>query len=232
MKSAITFALFFLSTAHPAFVHPKFEGPNIPAPPPPGQYVLDTLEWLSDEQEQSINLQSLMLEAKAQAVIYVVTVNNCGSNKTSFRKELFTSWAIGYPKESGFLILVCWYDGDESRRSVEQEYGTGLNKILNSSITNQIAKEHFIPRFEDGNPGDGLVAMVDQYVLIISSPKTNDESKPPNFLFILILVMGVVYLVSLYNDRFGIKSKRRDDYRDFHDSGGNSNSGGGSSTRF
>lgn len=145
-------------------VHAQSSMPPIPAAPADGNYVLDELDWLTGKQEFDMNAVIRELDREGIAEIAVVTLNDCGTDKLAFRKQLFDTWGIGHRNDNdGLLILVCWYGGDPSRRSVEQLYGAGWNGILSSSKTDQIAQADFLPAFHQNNAGAGLFAMVRDY---------------------------------------------------------------------
>jgi uncharacterized membrane protein YgcG len=232
-------------------VHAQGNEPPIPAAPPDGTYILDELDWLSSTQEDIINSTIKQLDHDGIAEIAVVILNDCGSDKEAFRKSLFDTWGIGHKDDNdGLLILVCWYDGDASHRSVEQLYGPGLNRMLTSHKTDQIAQEKFVPAFQQGKPGDGVVGMVRAYNLVLRTPEQHSKNvftslvqwfndlnfwiAMPLLFFVLI---GIIYAL----DKIGPKSFRskfeRDPFRqDYSDrdgfDGGHSDGGGGSSTRF
>lgn len=253
MKLMQAFLLLIIASFIGIPVYAQSEIPSIPSPPPEGHYVLDELDWLTGVEESRINAIVRELDNAGIADIAVVTHNNCGSDKLKFRKELFDTWGIGHTNDGdGLLILVCWYDGDETRRSVEQHFGPGLNRALNSSKTDQVAQENFVPAFRQNKPGDGLVAMVKAYDALLRSPKGSN-----NFLdslidywkglddgFQFIMVMLLVFVIISIKERFfsgsgtGYFDRERYPYeRDsFRDHGGNdrdtSDRGGGSSTRF
>src|SRR5215211_5263447 len=158
-------------------VHVQESEPPIPTAPPDGTYILDKLDWLTSDQEASINSTIKRLDNDEVAEIAVVTLNDCGSDKEAFRKTLFDTWGIGHRDDNdGLLILVCWYDGDASRRSVEQLYGRGLNGMLTSQKTDQTAQKNFVPAFQQGKPGDGLVGMLRAYNVLLR----NAEQQPKN----------------------------------------------------
>lgn len=139
------------------------ENPPIPAAPQ-GTFILDTLDWLTPEQEAEINSINKNLDHDGTAQIAVVTLDDCGTDKKQFRHDLFNRWGIGHADDDdGLLILACWYGGDQSRRSIEQQVGYGLESTLTSSLTERVAKELFIPSFEQNKPGNGLVKMVSAY---------------------------------------------------------------------
>jgi uncharacterized protein len=161
-KTAFFIMIFLALIVVP--VHAQSDEPPIPEPPPNGTYVLDELDWLTSEQESELNGTINRLDNDGLAEIAVVSLDNCGTDKHSFRKLLFDTWGIGHTDDNdGLLILVCWYGGDASRRSVEQLYGAGLNGILSSQKTDQIAQDNFAHSFQQGHPGEGLLEMVSAY---------------------------------------------------------------------
>ena len=218
--------------------------PPIPDPPAEGAYILDTLNWLTTKQEEQITIVISQLEKDGLAVIAVVTLNDCGTNKQQFRKKLFASWGIGNNDKDGLLILVCWYDGDQSRRSVEQEYGAGLGKILSSKITDQIAQEQFVPAFQRDHPGNGLIAMVQKYDTVIRkgpiASNTSSTTNSGNDWLFLILIAAILLILAQKGGNWWASNNDQDsgggyfnDRENYQggdrDSGG---SGGGSSTKF
>lgn len=221
--------------------------PPIPSAPPDGMYILDELGWLTDAQERNINNTIVALDRDGLAEIAVVTLNNCGSDKEAFRKSLFNSWGIGHTDDNdGLLILVCWYEGDSSRRSVEQVYGPGLNGILSSEKTAQIAQDEFVPSFQADKPGDGLVDIVIRYDMLLRGQAGSSNPLESivrffteNEVIQLILMLLVIGIVTWGFDKFVPQSFREHFRRDDDGSnsasgfgGGSSSGGGGSSTRF
>src|SRR5688500_10211502 len=105
---------FFIGLAALLFATPvsaQSGKPPLPNPPRSNSYVLDTLNWLSESQEQEINTIARQLNAEGEAQIYVVALNDCGGDKTQYRREIFNTWNIGtQKKDGGVLILVCWYE--------------------------------------------------------------------------------------------------------------------------
>jgi len=150
--------------------------PSIPTAPTGGNVVLDTLDWLTPAQESEINSINQTLDKKGIAQIAVVTLNDCGNDKQKFRNDLFRTWGIGHADDNdGLLILVCWYGGDQARRSVEQETGYGLEGTLPDVLTARIATDNFVPAFKANRPGEGLVAMVRQYDGILRQVSQTDQ---------------------------------------------------------
>lgn len=158
MKKIIAFPLLPLLLVFAIPVIAQAGGPPIPQRPPEGGYVLDALDWLDVRQEAEITSIASGLDKEGLAEIFVVTLDDCGGDKVNYRKQVFNEWGMGHADKDGLLILVCWYGGEKSRRSVEQEFDGGLGNILSSSITDQTAKDYFVSEFNNGSPGKGLVA--------------------------------------------------------------------------
>jgi uncharacterized protein len=249
MKLRSTLLLFAFFSIMFMPVHAQGQQPSIPPPPANGNYVLDALGWMSDIQKSTVNAIINRLDQEGVAEIAVVTLDDCGSDKGAFRKQLFETWGIGHANDNdGLLILVCWYGGDASRRSVEQLYGRGLNRILSSSQTDEIARQDFVSAFQQGKPGDGLVAMVRDYNVKMRTSHSfldslrNVAAPVQALLCLLGAFIFIVIIDRLFPGvlRPGSNSGQYYD-RDFHagDSdggggfgGGSSDGGGGSSTGF
>ena len=130
----------------------------------------------SESQEQEINTIAGQLDSEGKAQIYVATVDNCGIDKTQYRHDIFNSWEIGTQKNNGgLLILVCWYGGDKSRRSVEIKTDTKMQIIIPDAVTAKTAESNFVPAFQENQPGTGLVKMV----LIFDGIIRGTKSAPP-----------------------------------------------------
>ena len=207
-------------------VHAQSDEPPIPASPPNGTYVLDELDWLTSDQETELNSIIQGLDNDRVTEIAVVTLNDCGTDKQTFRKSLFNTWGIGHTDDNdGLLILVCWYGGDKTRRSVEQEYGPGLADSLSPGATDRVVQENFIPSFQSDQPGVGLMEMVKRYNFALRS---SESSRSNTGIYILIgvslfLVLTIFLIVKLVRAR-GNKSRGRS----MRDSGWFVNDGGGS----
>jgi|GEM_PF-1401214 len=175
--------------------------PAIPPAPTGGNVVLDTLGWLSTAQIEEINEINRKLDTAGVAQIAIVTLDNCGDDKQKFRNDLFRAWGIGHPNDNdGLLILACWYGGDVNRRSIEQETGYGLEGILPDVLTARVSTEKFIPEFEAGRPGSGIMAMVREYnrlLFVPSEPVPVKVETPDSLVFLFGLCVFIVIVASL-----------------------------------
>jgi uncharacterized membrane protein YgcG len=234
MKTKAVFFITFIFALLSAPVQAQSDNPPIPNRPPNGTYILDELNWLTVDQTAFINSLSTQLDNDGMAVLEIVTLSNCGADKKIYRQSILHSWGIGHPnKNDGLLILVCWYDGDKNRRSVEQEFGSGLNKFLTSEKTDQIAQQRFIPAFQQNRPGDGLVEMVKDYDSIFrkSVQKPSKTNLDSNLILVIVIVTGL-FVATLFPKKRKPSDSTGDYYSDGGFDGGGGSDGGGSSTSF
>lgn len=206
--------------------------PPIPNPPAPDIYVLDTLNWMDAVQEREINTIARQLAAEGEAEIYVATLDDCGNDKTQYRRDIFNAWNIGSQKKNGgLLILVCWYGGDPSRRSVEVRTDERMQQVIPDALTAKTAEDNFVPAFKADQPGTGLVNMVRVFDDSIRHPS------PANPLLAFIsqynmeaIGLGVAFLIVLIFAQIN-KSTRGNasgsDYSSGHYGGGGGDGGGG-----
>lgn len=96
----IVLVIFFFTTR----VHAQGGEPPIPSKPGADGYVLDTLGWLDKSQEGMINVIARKLDAEGTAQIYVATLDDCGSDKTQYKRDIFAAWKVGTEKTSGGLL--------------------------------------------------------------------------------------------------------------------------------
>jgi len=189
------FGILLLIFLVPSFALAQEESPPIPPIPTGGNVILDTLDWLTSSQEAEINTINRKLDEDGIAQIAVVTLDDCGEDKQKFRNKLFRTWGIGHADDNdGLLILICWYGGDKTRRSVEQETGYGLEGTLPDVLTSRVVDQEFIPAFQSNFPGDGLVAMVRRYDEILRKDITSTITTPldTNLAYLFIGFIGVL----------------------------------------
>lgn len=258
MKRVALVSCLLIAFLLPFGVFAQGQDPPIPASPPAGSYVLDNLGWLSSSQEQQIDLTVAKLDSENLAEIAVVTIDNCGDDKQKFRNDLFREWGIGHKERNdGLLIMVCWYGGDKSLRSLEQEVGYGLEGDIPDLLTSKVAQEYFVPAFKTGAPdsevissgkaGDALVAVVNVYDGIVrgdTPQKLQAESGGSSvniWLIIIVVVVLVILLVLaiLFGEELGGGGGYSSGGGGWGDSssggssfGGGSSGGGGSSSGF
>ena len=250
MKRLFIFLLLILLLVLTVPAHAQGEYPPIPNPPPAGSYVLDTLDWLSPQQEQEINTIVSALDNKGLAEIAVVTLNDCGPSIDSFANQLFRKWGIGHANDDdGLLIIVCWYNGDKLRRKIRTEPGYGMEEYVPDLLTAKVHKHYFTPIWQNSDPeevirtgkaGQALVEMVKAYDQIIRGniPAELQEDKWPTWLIVLLIIIVLLLLFIAWNSEdsydggswsSGSWSSGSSGGSSWGSSGGGSSFGGGSS---
>lgn len=213
------------------------QGGNPPPPDPPvDSVVLDTLDWLSPTQEQEINDIVFELDREGLAQIAVVTLNDCGGDSELFRNQLFRDWGIGHADDNdGLLIMVCWYDGVQGQRVLEQEVGTGMEGTIPDLLTDRMFDQYFVPAFSQGKAdsevissgeaGEALVSMVIAYDDVIRqepqpTPLASEETKNPegDSLWVVLFIVLVIFLaIAVVSGIIGSSSSSDDDDEDEND---------------
>lgn len=187
-----------------------------------GVYVVDTLNWLTPDQESSINATVAELDRAGVAQIAVVTLDNCGPDSQQFRLDLFREWGIGHKDvNNGLLILLCWYGGQEGNRSLEVEVGPRLEEVLPDTLGARIFERVFVPYFEDkdvqevvqsGDAGKALMEVFEAYAGIVATGEVPEGLKPWPWWVWVLLILAILALIFI---------------RVMLESGGGSSSGGG-----
>ncbi len=175
----------------------------VPAPPSDG-FVLDTLGWFSAEQITALNASIDDLEKRTTAEIAIVTLDDCGADPTRFRNDVYRTWGIGSKEKSyGVLLLVCWYGGDKTRRTLAQEVGYGAEGVITDIVTRRTANDFFVPEFQSGDPttdgraASALMQMVERYKGMLLGEIVLTDPKPPFQLWQILLCMVVLILLFL-----------------------------------
>ena len=235
----IVLAVLFFTTR----VHAQGGEPPVPAEPQSDVYVLDTLGWLDESQEGMINVIARKLDAEGTAQIYVATLDDCGSDKTQYKRDIFAAWKVGTEKTSGgLLILACWYGGDTSRRSIEVRTDEKMQSVVSDALSAKTAEDNFVPAFKENEPGVGLVKMVVAFDKVIRGEK---PAEIPLSLIVIGTMAGTILLIVLAaidwkrlrnGEGFGWVSGEGSgsggEYYGGGDGGGGGGDGGGSSTGF
>lgn len=87
------FTLLFAAISFIAWVPARAQGsePPIPERPPQGTYILDTLNWLSVDQESETNEMINRWDKEC------IALKDCGADKVSYRKSLFQTFPATNP---------------------------------------------------------------------------------------------------------------------------------------
>lgn len=133
--------------------------------------VLTTLEV------ETINRICEQIKRDNSAEVCVVVVNSIGSeDPDEFATELFTKWGIGSASnDNGLLILL-----PMEQRTVVFRTGYGTETILPDTRTYQIQQEYMVPRFKDGQHGQGLIDGINAVAAAFETGVIEYENDRPN----------------------------------------------------
>jgi len=109
---------------------------------------------LNPEQVSELNHIIQIVEDSAVAQITVVMLKSIGSAvPKEFATALFNKWGVGFKgKDNGLLILFVM-----DQRRLEIEVGYGLEQTLTDAQSYNIQQEYMVPRFKEGNYGQGIL---------------------------------------------------------------------------
>jgi len=109
---------------------------------------------LSIDQVDELNRIIKTVEDSAKAQIAVVMLNSIGSAvPKEFATALFNKWGVGVKgKDNGLLILFVM-----DQRRIEFETGYGIEQTLTDANCFQIQQDYMVPRFKEGNYGQGIL---------------------------------------------------------------------------
>lgn len=112
---------------------------------------------LTAEEISLIDSAVKVLEDSSKAQIAIIMLQSIGSETPkTFATELFNKWGIGSSgNDNGLLILFVM-----DQRRIEFETGYGIENILTDAKCYQIQQDYMVPKFKEGNYGQGMVAGV------------------------------------------------------------------------
>lgn len=128
-------------------------------------YVYDQGEFISDDQEETINNLLVQLEEKTTvefAVITIPSLNNLTIEQYAVR--LGNKLGIGKEGEdNGILLLVSKTD-----TKVRLEIGRGLQGFLTDSVSGRILDKYFVPSREENNYDEACFNTVTAVINVIA----------------------------------------------------------------
>lgn len=127
-------------------------------PPPPFDYVLDEMGWLSADQHQLLvtRLQDWERRSSNQIVVAIFRTLD-GADLADFNNRVANAWGIGHAgRDNGILLAVY---GTE--RKIAIEVGYGLEGRITDLVSDLIIREQLTPAFARGEYAAGIVAAVD-----------------------------------------------------------------------
>lgn len=137
-----------------------------------GGYVSDPAHFLGSTEIQTLNNLIRSLEDSTTAQVAVVVVPSIGEdNPKEFTTRLFNHWGIGQAgKDNGLLIFTVM-----DQRRTEFETGSGLEGVLPDVVCYRVGMQELVPHFQEGNYGQGLIAALTKFKMILENPDAAAE---------------------------------------------------------
>jgi uncharacterized protein len=125
--------------------------------PPPGSYVNDRAELISQAVELKLEQFLRDFERSDSTQIVVLTIPSIEDETVeTYAVKVFQSWKIGQQgKDNGALLLVA-----KAERKLRIEVGYGLEGRLTDLLAGRIIDNEITPRLQQGDYDAGLVAGV------------------------------------------------------------------------
>lgn len=153
---------------------------SVPDPKKKGNFFVSNPDEILTESQVSY-LDSIIQEVQdsSKAEIAVVMLQSIGEETPkAFATELFNHWGVGNDEtDNGLLILFVM---DQSR--IEFETGYGTEQILSDAKCYEIQQDYMVPRFKEGDYGQGMIDGLDAVTQILMgraeeiTPSELDES--------------------------------------------------------
>jgi uncharacterized protein len=162
-------------------VHAQWTVQTVPDPKSSGNgFVSNPDKILNIEQVAKIDSMIKELEDSSKAQVAVVMLQSIGTEvPKEFATALFNHWGVGSKETNNGLLILFVMD----QRRIEFETGYGTELILPDAKCFQIQQDYMVPRFKEGNYGQGMVDGISAVVEImmgryqeISSTATSSES--------------------------------------------------------
>lgn len=159
-SSLIAFALLLVVTANA-----QWTVQTVPNPiNTPNSYVSNPDKILTAEQVSMIDAMLKQTQDSSKAQVAVVVLQSIGGSvPKNFATELFNFWGLGTKESNNGLLILLVMD----QRRIEFETGYGLEGILPDAKCFQIQQDYMVPRFKEGNYGQGMIDGVAATVEII-----------------------------------------------------------------
>ena len=158
--------------------------------------ISDWAELLTPEQEAELNTRIEALKATNGAELAVVTIQSLqGGEIDDFSSKLFAQWGIGQKgKDNGVLLLTAVDD-----RKVRIEVGYGMEGVLPDAKTGRIQDETIVPRFKEGNYGQGILDGSFQLLQVMGGGElpepTTTEGNPIVGVIVLLFFLFVFIVI-------------------------------------
>jgi len=165
----------------------------VPNYPKPQGYVTDAANVLDAAARQQLESQLATFKKSTSIEIAVVTVPSLeGETVETYANGLFSQWGIGKKnKNNGLLILVA-----PTEHKTRIEVGYGLEPVLTDGQAGEIIREQMIPRFKEGDYGQGVIGSVSVLEGILTGKQAPPE--PPSAERIPIRGLGTLGVIGLF----------------------------------
>ena len=189
--------------------------------------VSDWAGVFTPEQKADLENRIVAVRQSSGAQLAVVAVKSLqGGEIDDFASKLFAQWGIGEKgKDNGVLLLAAIED-----RKLRIEVGYGMEGVLNDAKTGRIQDEYIIPRFKDGNFGQGLIDGAEVLLKVMGGDALPDAAAAPEeggalagilFTIIFVVVFALIVRAAIRGGKGGSSGWT---------SGGGSSHGGGFSS--
>lgn len=160
LLAALTLAVALLAGS---MAHAKL--PDRPAGP-----VYDGAAIIPDTVEAGIDAKLRALSKETGKALIVATVPSLDDRVIEeYAVELYETWGIGdSAKDEGALILVA-----PNERRTRIEVGLGSEAVLPDALAGRIIDQQMIPRFKEGNFGDGIDQATDAVIAQLKREPTD-----------------------------------------------------------
>ncbi|TXB63377.1 TPM domain-containing protein [Phaeodactylibacter luteus] len=130
-------------------------------------YVSDPDNFLSAEDEATLNRLCAELEQSSTAQVAIVVLGSIGSeNPKDFGTRLFNHWGIGQADVDNGLLILSVMD----QRRTEFETGYGMEAVLPDILCYRIGMQELVPYFREGQYGQGLIAATAEIKRLLENP--------------------------------------------------------------
>ena len=208
-----------------------------PIPPPPTEWVTDTLGFLSDTTRQTLNVRLETYERASghQALVWVGKTTGDAPIE-DWTARAFKAWSVGRKGLDDGLILFVFVDDRKAR----VEVGYGLEGDVPDATASRILNEIVIPRIKTGDHDSALTLGVEALITDIGGAGVATENAPPppkpmglgqkiamGFLIIIVILLAIRYpTVAFYLFSTLFSRGGRDKGGGFGGGGGRSGGGG------
>jgi uncharacterized protein len=122
-------------------------------PPPPAEYVLDEVDWLTPGEERALNRTLLDYERKTSNQFVVALFRSLeGEDQADWSQRVAEAWGIGQEGKDNGVLLVAFAD----ERRLGLEIGYGLEGAITDLEATLIRTEILEPAFRNGERFTGV----------------------------------------------------------------------------